>query len=187
MRLTKEGLALIKSFEGCRLTAYYDGGIDEQGTPQGKLTIGWGHIRGVFAGDQCSQETADAWLLEDLAGLESGITQVCHPARLNDNQLSALVSFVFNVGYGARGRKDGFLELKSGEPSSLLLCIRRGDYAAAAQEFPKWDKVGGAPSAGVFRRRLAEKDLFEKEPNPWKRLIKGLKPASLFSPKSKLS
>lgn len=171
MRLTKEGLALIKRFEGCSLKAYYDGGIDEQGIPHGKLTIGWGHTRGVFAGDQCTQEAADAWLLEDLTALEGGIIQVCHPAKLNDNQLSALMSFVYNVGYGARGRKDGFLELESGEPSAMLLCIRGGLYGAAGLEFPKWDKIKGAPSAGILRRRLAEQALFKKEPNPWKRLI----------------
>ncbi len=180
MRLTKEGLALIKSFEGCRLTAYYDGGIDEHGIPHGKLTIGWGHTRGVFEHDECTQEAADAWLLEDLAEIEGGLLQCLNGVELNDNQLSALVSFCYNVGFGKKGKKDGFLVLESGHPSAMYTLLRSGFTIAAADEFPKWSKAGGVESAGLLRRRIAEQALYRKEPNPCLRLIKGLNPLRLL-------
>lgn len=180
------GLRLVKEFEGCSLTAYYDGGTDEQGVPHGKLTIGWGHTRGVFAGDCCSQEAADAWLLEDLAVTEGAVLALTHRIPLNDDQISALISFCFNVGFGAKGRKDGFMELISGEPSTMLKCLKANDFKGAAEEFPKWINVGGQKSAGLMRRRLAEQALFRREQNLWIRSIKALNPLKLLRLKSKL-
>lgn len=180
MRMTTEGLALLKQLEGCRLAAYYDGGTDENGVPRGKLTIGYGHTRGVFPGDQCTQEAAEAWLLDDVAEKEAAILTLLPATPLNDNQLSALVIFVYNVGFGAKGRKDGFLELKSGEPSTMLRLLRTRLYEAASLEFPKWDHIDGAKSAGILKRRLLEQALFNKEPNPWKRSIKALNPLNFL-------
>lgn len=190
MRLTKEGLALIKSFEGCRLTAYYDGGVDEHGIPHGKLTIGWGHTRGVFEHDECTQEAADQWLLEDLAELERALLQCFREVELNDNQLSALISFCYNVGFGradkpGRPGKDGLLVLASGHPSAMCSLLRYGFTIAVADEFPKWARSSGAESAGLLRRRLAEQALYRKEPNACKRLIKALNPLNLLRQRSK--
>ena len=39
MKVSEKGLAIIKKYEGCRLTAYV--------CPAGKLTIGYGHTKGV--------------------------------------------------------------------------------------------------------------------------------------------
>ena len=54
------GLALIKQFEGCRLTAY-------KPVPTEKYwTIGWGHYGpDVREGDRITQAEADAMLAED--------------------------------------------------------------------------------------------------------------------------
>lgn len=153
MRMTQEGIDLVKSFESCKLAAYR--GIDD------KWTIGWGRSRNVKEGDICSQGQADQWLKEDLADFEM-LVLACISERITDNQLSALVSFTFNVGLGYKGIKDGLKSLVSGGPSSLLKYLRKMNYAAAAAEFPKWDKVGGVPVPGLLRRRLAEKALFEK-------------------------
>ncbi|HEN8705663.1 TPA: glycoside hydrolase family protein, partial [Pseudomonas putida] len=35
-----------------------------------------------------------------------------------------------------------------------------GNYAAAADQFPRWNKAGGQVLAGLVRRRSAERDLF---------------------------
>lgn len=42
MKISNKGLELIKKFEGCRLAAYKDS--------SGVWTIGYGHTRGVAAG-----------------------------------------------------------------------------------------------------------------------------------------
>lgn len=160
MRTNQEGIDLIKSFESCALTAYQDSG--------GVWTLGWGRARNINEGDTCTQEQADAWLLEDIADFE-GLVINCIGLKicLTNNQFSALVSFCFNVGLGYKGQKDGFQVLKSGQPSTILRCIRAADFIDAASEFPKWDKINGVPSAGILRRRLAEQALFVKaETNP---------------------
>ena len=51
MKISLEGLSLIKKFEGCRLKAYYCSG--------GVLTIGYGHTGGVKETDVITQEEAD--------------------------------------------------------------------------------------------------------------------------------
>ncbi|MFX7674812.1 glycoside hydrolase family protein, partial [Acinetobacter baumannii] len=60
--------------------------------------------------------------------------------ELTDAQRGALLSFVFNVGAGrkAKGKdagKDGFVTLKSGQPSTMLRKLNVGDAAGAAAEF----------------------------------------------------
>ncbi len=152
MRCTREGLALIREFEGCALAAYQDSG--------GIWTIGWGRTRGVKQGDTCTQDQADAWLLEDVAEFE-GLVAECVPAPpLNENQFSALVSFCYNLGMGVPGERSGLKVLKSGKQSTLLICILAGDFDRAAEQFPRWAHIGRNPSAGLLRRRLAEQALF---------------------------
>ena len=67
---------------------------------------------------------------------------------VTQNQFDALVSFTYNLGAG---------NLRS---STLLKKLNAGDYAGAADEFPKWNKAGGKELAGLTRRRNAERDLF---------------------------
>ena len=43
MKISQEGIALIKKFEGCELDAYQDA--------VGVWTIGYGHIKGVSGGN----------------------------------------------------------------------------------------------------------------------------------------
>src|ERR1035437_5044067 len=154
MRMTKDGIALVQSFESCSLAAYRD--------VTGKLTIGWGRSRGVSEGDTCTQDQADAWLAEDLAFFELAVLACVGVGKvtLTDNHLSALISFCFNVGLGYKGVKDGFKTLKSGEPSTMLECLLKREFEWAAAEFPKWSKAGGVECAGILRRRLAEQKLF---------------------------
>ena len=61
MNISDQGIALIKSFEGCRLTAYKAVSTEKY------YTIGWGHYGAdVKAGQTISQDEADALLLSDL-------------------------------------------------------------------------------------------------------------------------
>lgn len=133
------GLALLKSFEQCRLTAYLDGG----GVP----TIGWGHTRGVNAGDTCTQAQADQWLVEDLVPAQGAVNHYV-TAPINQNQFDALVCLAFNIGSG------------NFTSSTLLKYLNLQKYSLADSEFLKWNKVHGVIIAGLVRRRRAERELF---------------------------
>lgn len=137
-------IELTKQFEGCRLKAYPDPAT--KGAP---WTIGFGHTRGVKQGDTCTQEQADKWLLEDMQWAIAAVKALV-TVPLNDNQLTALADFVFNVGVG---------NFKS---STLLRNLNAGNYEVAAQQFARWIYAAGKVMGGLVRRRQAEMDLFLK-------------------------
>ena len=139
--LNQEGFKLLTTFEGCKLNAYNDGG--------GVWTIGYGHTKGVSPGMSMTQAEVDDCLRQDLESFESYVEDAVQ-AALNDNQFSALVCFCFNVGPGSEGFGG----------STLLKRLNAGDYQAAANQFPVWNKVSGSPLLGLTRRRLAERSLF---------------------------
>ena len=62
MKISLEGLALIKRFEGCRLEAYK--------CSANVLTIGYGHTGGVKETDTITQEEADELLEKDVLKFE---------------------------------------------------------------------------------------------------------------------
>lgn len=130
---------LVKSFEGCELEAYQDLG--------GVWTVGYGHTAGVYRGMVIDQARAEELLEQDLAATAIYVNGALH-VPVSQPQFDALVSFAFNV-KGWRG-------------STLLKLVNASKYAAAAEEFPKWDHVGRTEVAGLERRRLAEKALFSQ-------------------------
>ena len=139
-RTNKNGLLLIKSFEGLRLKAYRD--------PVGIWTIGYGTTRGVRPDMSISEAEAEQFLQQDLIRFEQAIDDAVN-APVNDNQFSALVSFTYNVGSGA---------LRS---STLLKLLNaRDDLRRTADEFPRWNRAGGRVLEGLTRRRNAERALF---------------------------
>jgi lysozyme len=135
------GIDLIKRYEGLRLKAYQ--------CSAGVWTIGYGHTKEVSEGMVISPATADAFLRDDLAVAESAVEKV--KVALNDNEFSALVAFVFNVGVGA------FTQ------STLLKKLNAEQFDAAADEFLRWNKSGGKALKGLARRRAAERALFLSE------------------------
>lgn len=140
MKIGDAGLALIKEYEGCRLEAYQDS--------VGIWTIGYGHTSGVQAGDKCTQDEADAWLLEDVKHAETCVNGAV-TVPLTQNEFDALVSFVFNLG------------CKQFRSSTLLRKLLDSDYDGAAAELKRWNKAGGQVLAGLTKRRAAEEKLFE--------------------------
>lgn len=142
MKLTKEGLDLIKKFEGLSLEAYR--------CPAGLWTIGYGHTKFVQQGDQITEKEANAYLIKDLQWAEH-VVDYSIGVQLSDNQYSALVSLVFNIG------KQAFLR------STLRRYLNHGNYLRAANELLRWNKVGTRVLKGLERRRKAEKALFEKD------------------------
>lgn len=147
MNLSEKGEALIKEFESCRLQAYQDS--------VGIWTIGWGHINGVKKGDTLTQEEADAIFDMEIVMYVDGVNSMLK-VDVTQGQFDAMVSFAYNVGLDmdtddvAEGLGD----------STLLKKVNKGDFAGAAEEFPKWNKAGGKVINGLTRRRLAEQALF---------------------------
>lgn len=140
MRTSNAGLALIKSFEGLRLTAYRD--------PGGVLTIGYGHTGpDVYAGQTITAARADQLLRVDVAEAEATVHRIV-TAHLSQNEFDALVSFIFNIGSSAFAA------------STMLRMINAGDFAGAAKQFDRWVYAGDTRLAGLVTRRNAEEALF---------------------------
>jgi lysozyme len=145
------GLKLIRDSEGCVLKAYPD-----PATGSDPWTIGYGHTGGVSPGDACTLQQAEEWLLDDVACCED-ILKEWVETPLTQGMWDALVDFIFNLGPGQPGEKDGFVWLKSGRHSTLLNCLNEERYEAAAYEFPKW---ANPPLPGLVTRRAKERELF---------------------------
>ncbi|WP_407061344.1 lysozyme [Acinetobacter ursingii] len=147
MKISNNGLDLIKQFEGLKLNAYDDG--------VGVWTIGTGttvYPNGVKVkkGDTCTPEQAKAYFKHDLAKFEKAVNEsVIVP--LSQNQFDALVSLTYNIGSGAFNN------------STLLKKLNKGDYQGAADQFLVWNKAGGKVMKGLVRRREAERALFLKK------------------------
>lgn len=137
MKISENGLHLIKQFEGCKLSAYKDS--------IGVWTIGYGHTSGVRANDVISQMEADIYLRQDLMKAEIAVNKYDHKYHWNQNQYDALVSFAFNVG-------------------SINQLTAKGTRSISeiSAKIPAYRKAGGKVIAGLIRRRAAEKELFDK-------------------------
>lgn len=148
-QISKDGLKLIKKAEGLRLEAYQD--------ISGIWTIGYGHTSSagapeVKAGLVITKKQALGILKEDLKKYEKIVEQYV-TVPLNDNQFSALVSFVYNVG------KTSF------KNSRLLSRLNRGEYSAVPVELSLWVYAGRNKIQGLVNRRSEEAKLWEKEVN----------------------
>lgn len=144
MQTSDKGIALIKQFEGCKLTAYQDS--------VGVWTIGYGWTqpvdgKPVRAGMTIKQETAERLLKTGLVSYESDVSRLVK-VGLTQGQFDALVSFTYNLG------------ARSLSTSTLLRKLNTGDYAGAAEEFLRWNKADGKVLNGLTRRREAERALF---------------------------
>lgn len=132
------GIALVKRWEGCKLTAYK--------CPAGVLTIGYGHVQDVREGQTITQHQAEVILESDLEIYESTVRRLAPNAT--ENETAALTSFAFNLGTAALER------------STLLRKFLAGDKAGAADEFGKWVFAAGKRLPGLVSRRAAERELF---------------------------
>ena len=139
MEYSDNGLKFTTQFEGLRLQSYQDS--------VGVWTIGWCHTRDVAPSQSITQDQAMEFLKEDIQPCVDFINSQCK-VQLNQNQFDALVDFAFNLGTGALGG------------STLFKLVNAGDFAAAAEEFIKWNHAGGKVLPGLTKRRLAERDLF---------------------------
>lgn len=144
LKTSAQGRKLISQREGNELQAYKDS--------VGIWTIGVGHTSAagspqVTPGLKITAEQSDDILSKDLALFEQGVRDIVK-VPLAQREFDALVSLAFNIGLGAFGK------------STLVKKLNAVDKAGAANEFPKWNKAGGRPLAGLTKRREAERKQF---------------------------
>jgi lysozyme len=145
--MNKSGLELVKSFEGFSEKPYLCSG--------GVWTIGYGTTR-MSDGTKitqfspsCTRDEAEEWLLYNISFAEKRVMKYCK-VPLNDNQISALTSFVYNVGSGAF------------KASTLRRRINESDFVDVPRQLARWNKAGGKIVKGLSRRREAESRLWAK-------------------------
>ena len=145
MKIDKYGEKLIKQFESCKLTAY------KADKSEKYYTIGWGHY-GADVGKNAiiTKETADKLFRNDIKYFETSVNS-CLKVKVTQSMFNALVSFTYNVGFGA---------FKS---STLLKYVNKKQFKKASNEFKKWNKCGGKVLNGLVKRRLLEKIEFERQ------------------------
>ena len=140
MKISEEGISLIKNYEGCELKAYQDS--------VGVWTIGYGHIKDVKEGDQINQDEAEHLLKEEMPEYEGYIADMVK-VPLKQNQFDALCSWVFNLGP------------KNLSESTLLRVLNEQKYDEVPEQIKRWNKAGGVILGGLVKRREAEANLFE--------------------------
>jgi len=141
MRITDEGIALIKQWEGLRLEAYRDLG--------NVWTIGYGHTATAREGMSITEAEAERLLRFDLEEFQNAVNDAVR-VELTPNQFAALVSWTYNVGVMAMRR------------STLLKRLNAGDYEAVPAELAKWNRVKGHRVPGLANRRAAEAGLWAR-------------------------
>ena len=137
--INQAGIDLIKEFEGLSLKAYK--------CLAGKWTIGYGHTLIAKEGMSITKEQAEDLLRTDLSYFEKSVERLV-TVPLTDNEFSALVCFVFNIG------------VANFERSTLLKLLNRGWYEQVPAQLMRWNKVNGESVGGLSRRRSAEAKLW---------------------------
>lgn len=138
MKTSKNGIEMIKEFEGFREEAYKC--VDSEKY----YTIGYGHYGAdVNEGDVITEEKAEEFLKNDLKNAEAAVENYYAIYKWNQNQFDAMVSFAFNIGnihqltnYGKRT----IAEISD----AMLLYV----------------KAGGQVLEGLRKRRQKERELF---------------------------
>lgn len=143
MKISPNGIELIKGFEGFSKTSYPD--------TNKRWSIGYGHngeLNGnkIVQGMQITEEDATTVLINDLKVVEQTLNNNVL-VELSQNQFDALCSLVFNIGSGAFIR------------SRMLSLLNKKDFYNAADEFLSWSKAG-YKSNYLLCRRQKERALF---------------------------
>lgn len=139
MKISENGLNLIKRFEGCVLHAYKCVPSEEY------YTIGYGHYGADVRPDQTiTQETADNMLKDDIKRYETLVNIFQSIYYFNQNEFDAMVSFCYNVGSVNSLTKNG-KRTKREIADAMLLYI----HDSAGNELE-----------GLVNRRKVERELF---------------------------
>ena len=135
MKISQNGINLIKKYEGCRLTAYK--------CPAGVWTIGYGHTLSVRSKDVITQDQAEEFLRQDLEKYEHMVMSCDNIYHWTQNELDALCSFAYNVG-NIIGVTANYKRSKQQIANAIYL----------------YNKANGRVLPGLVKRRCEEHDLF---------------------------
>nr|WP_281378545.1 glycoside hydrolase family protein [Brevundimonas lenta] len=141
MKVSREGVVLIKSFEGFRPRAVRD--------EDGRWVIGYGHTASAREGLTVGEQDAELLLQYDLMPVVKALNEQVS-APLNQHQFDALASFAVSVGV------DRFLT------SDVLQRLNAGQAGEAADALVGWPETV-TPEVSL-RRRAAERALFVADP-----------------------
>lgn len=130
-------VAMIKKFEGLRLTAYDDG--------TGTWTIGYGHTSGVTQGMTITESQAEAFLNQDLPVYNNAVLAYNDRYHWTQNQEDALTSFAFNLGTGSIAQ---------------VTAYGSRDKETIAEKMLLYVNAGGQVMPGLVSRRQEEVALF---------------------------
>lgn len=140
MKLSDQGRALIKGFEGLSLKAYPD-------TKKG-YSIGYGHF-GAKQGDVITKAEADRLFDQDVVKYEAAVSYTT-PTALQ-HEFDAMTSLSYNIGTGdVAGGKGGFAG------STVARMHNLGDKQSAAEAFRMWRLSDGAVNPVLVSRREKE-------------------------------
>ncbi|MCH5299209.1 MAG: glycoside hydrolase family protein [Ruminococcus sp.] len=138
MKISTDGINLIKSFEGLSLKAYKAVSTEKY------YTIGYGHYGADVKPTQTITEAeAEALLKSDITTYENAVNKALK-VSVTQSQYDSMVSLCYNIGTG------GFTS------SDMVAYLNKGNLWKAASEFPLWRKSGGAILVGLQNRREKE-------------------------------
>lgn len=141
MKISREGVVLIKSFEGFRPRAV--------ARPEGGWVIGYGHTASAREGLTVGEADAELLLQYDLIPVVKTLHERV-TAPVNQHQFDALASFAFSLGVERFAASDVLARVNAGAP------------AEAADALFGWPEPPGPDAA--LRRRAAERALFVAAP-----------------------
>ena len=149
MQISKEGLALIKKFEGCPTE---NGLAVSYKCAANVWTIGYGSTKyegkPVEGGMCITTQEAEDLLLHEMEEYEGYINDLVK-VPLHQHQFDSLVAWVFNLGPSNL------------TASSMLKVLNESAYEDVPFQMRRWNKANGKVLEGLTRRRLAESLLFE--------------------------
>ena len=141
LKISREGVILIKSFEGFRPRAVLR---------DGQWVIGYGHTLSAREGASVSEADAELLLQYDLIPIAKALNEGV-AARLNQHQFDALASFAYSV------------DLDRFQGSNVLSRLNAGFAGEAADALVGWPEPV-LPETSL-RRRAAERALFVADPS----------------------
>lgn len=148
MKISKECENKLKEYESLQLNAYI--------CPAGILTIGWGHTglvdgKKITLGMTITKEKAQELFEQDIATVESPLFKEVFASKLKQGQWDALVSFIYNVGWGNFN--------KSTLKKRILEDV---NHTGIPAQFRRWNKGGGKVLQGLVKRREWEISLYTR-------------------------
>ena len=141
MKISENGLQMIKNFEGLILVA--------SNKLDGVWTVGYGCTIGVKPYQRITEKEANEMLLRELEKHERYVNKYVNQLKLNQNQFDALVSFSYNCGLG---NLKNLVADKNGKATR--------DKKTIAEKMLLYNKCNGKVMRGLANRRKKEHDLF---------------------------